>query len=83
LNMQTSSDRAASLMTSLHGLSAKTDATNKQILDAAHKRLDVVAKQMQALAPHVFTQHGAEDEYQKLALESRQLNVVIGHCSFT
>lgn len=83
MNEQSSPDRATKLMASLHGLSAKTDATNKQILATAHKRLEDVKKQMEALAPKVFTQHGAEDAYQSLALESRQLGVVIGHCSFT
>lgn len=74
-------DRASRLFASLHALSARTDATNQQILDTAGTRLDAVTKRMQALAPLVLVQHGAEDEYQGLALESRQLKVVMGQCN--
>lgn len=74
-------DRASKLFASLHALSARTQGTNTQILAAAHKRMDAVQKQMQALGPLVLTRHGAEDEYKSLALEAGQLSVVIGQCN--
>ena len=80
MNAQPTHDRASKLFSSLHSLSARTDATNKQILATARKRLDAVNQRMKALAPQVLTQPGAEDEYQALALESRQVKVVIGQC---
>ena len=81
MNAQPTHDRASKLFGSLHALSARTDATNRQIHDTACKRLDKVQKQMQKLAPQVLTQHGAEDEYQSLVLEARQLHVVIAQCN--
>jgi len=81
LKAQPINDRASQLYGSLQALSARTDATNQKILEAAGNRLDAVQKEMAALAPQVLTQHGAEDEYKSLVLEARQLQVVIGQCN--
>lgn len=68
---------AAKLLGGLHGLSARTDAAERKILDAALARDAAVRQRMEELRPQVLTTAGASREYQTLALELRRLAIVI------
>ena len=68
---------AGHLMGRLHGLSARTDAAERKILDAALARDAAARQRMEELRPQVLTVPGASREYQMLALELRRLALVI------
>lgn len=63
------------MLSNLAGLSARTDAAEQRILDAAVRRLDEVQARIEVLRPDAAL--GSGDEYQRLILERGRLGLVI------
>lgn len=66
------------LLTSLSLMSARTEAAERKILDAAVAREAEVIKRMGATRTDALLSPEAADEYQQLALERGHLSRVIG-----
>lgn len=58
-------------------LSHKTESTEKRILDAAERRLDIVQARLHELQGSAIIDKGAGAEYQNLVLERGRLDIVI------
>lgn len=61
----------------LSALSAKTDAAERKILDAAQKRREWVVGQIAELRPRALLESEAGEQYQSLVEERAKLDIVI------
>lgn len=66
------------LLSHLAVLSARTQASEKRILERATERDGEVAKRLDELRPSVMIDESAAQEYQSLSMERGQLAQVIG-----
>lgn len=69
--------QSSGLAAKLHALSARTDAAEKRILQAAQARELEVRARMDAMRNSAMTNGHASREYQTLAIERRRLALVI------
>lgn len=58
-------------------LAARTDESERRILEAAERRLVEVTAELDRLRPAITTDEQALDDYQELTLERGQLEIVI------
>lgn len=62
----------------LAGLSARTAASERAIMEAAEHRLAAVNADLDKLRPRVSVDAGAADDYEALTLEFGRLQTIIG-----
>lgn len=70
-------DEIRSKLGDLSALAAKTEATERRILENAEKRLAVIADRLDEIRPRVLLDESLSDEYQRLILERGKLGIVV------
>lgn len=70
-------DAAKRRLAHLGGLSARTEATERRILDAAQARIEAVEADLNALKGRALVDDEAADRYRALTFEHGQLDMVI------
>ena len=61
----------------LSALAAKTQATERRILEQAERRLEQIAGRLEEIKPRVLLDESLSDEYQRLILERGKLGIVV------
>ena len=70
-------DEIRSRLGDLSALAAKTQATERRILEQAERRLDQIAGRLEEIKPRVLLDESLSDEYQRLILERGKLGLVV------
>lgn len=76
-DMQQAAENARRQLGELSELSAKSDAAERKILEAAEKRQEWVSGQIAELRPRALLENEASDRYQALVEERAKLDIVI------
>ena len=70
-------DQIRSRIADLSALAAKTQATERRILEQAELRLEQIAGRLEEIKPRVLLDESLSDEYQRLILERGKLGLVV------
>jgi len=70
-------DQIRSRIADLSALAAKTQATERRILERAERRLEQIAGRLEEIKPRVLLDESLSDEYQRLILERGKLGIVV------
>ena len=70
-------DQIRSRIADLSALAAKTQATERRILEQAELRLEQIAGRLEEIKPRVLLDESLSDEYQRLILERGKLGIVV------
>ena len=70
-------DQIRSRIADLSALAAKTQATERLILEQAERRLEQIAGRLEEIKPRVLLDESLSDEYQRLILERGKLGLVV------
>jgi hypothetical protein len=70
-------DQIRSRIADLSALAAKTQATERRILERAERRLEQIAGRLEEIKPRVLLDESLSDEYQRLILERGKLGLVV------
>lgn len=70
-------DQIRSRIADLSALAAKTQATERRILEQAERRLEQIAGRLKEIKPRVLLDESLSDEYQRLILERGKLGLVV------